>query len=70
MGCHSVIGEVVDHPKLLIKKMSNVRIQPVHQGEPMIFPGVVLKERKCIQLQNEHFPFEPFLLNKTTETSQ
>lgn len=44
MGGHSVIGEIVDHAELLIKKMSNVRIKSVHQGEPMIFPGIVLKE--------------------------
>ena len=44
MGGHSVIGETVDHAKLFIKKMSNVRIKSVHQGEPVIFPGIVLKE--------------------------
>ena len=44
MGGHSVIGETVDHAKLFIKKMSNVRIKSVYQGEPVIFPGIVLKE--------------------------
>lgn len=44
MGGHSVIGETVDHAKFFIKKMSNVRIKSVHQGEPMVFPGIVLEE--------------------------
>ena len=44
MGGHSVIGEIVDHAELLVKKMSNIRIKSVHQGEPVIFPGIVLKE--------------------------
>lgn len=44
MGGHSVIGEVIDHAELLVKKVADVGIKSVHQGEPVIFPGIVLKE--------------------------
>lgn len=46
MGGHCVVGEIVDHSKLLIQEMPNVRVKPVHQREPMIFPGVVLDAEK------------------------
>lgn len=46
VGGHCVVGEIIDHSKLLIQEMSNVRVKPVHQWEPMIFPGVVLDVEK------------------------
>lgn len=48
MRCHSVVGEVIHHPKLLIKEMPNIRIKPVYKGKPMIFPSIVLQEEKEI----------------------
>jgi hypothetical protein len=47
VGGHRVVGETVDHPKLLVKEMADVRVKSVHQGEPMVFPGIVLKEINC-----------------------
>jgi len=46
MCCHSVIREVIYHPKLLIQEMSNIRIKPVYKGKAMIFPSIVLQEEK------------------------
>ena len=70
MGGHSVIGEIVDHAKLLIKKVSNVRIKSVHQGEPMIFPGIVLKGEvvSSCKMVTLHLHCV-FLLNIITEAS-
>lgn len=48
MCCHSVICEVIHHPKLLIQEMSNIRIKPVYKGKAMIFPSIVLQEEKEI----------------------
>ena len=31
VGGHCVVGEIIDHSKLLIQEMSNVRVKPVHQ---------------------------------------
>lgn len=46
MGGHCVVGEIVDHPKLLIQEMSDVRVKPVHQREAVVFPGVILDAEK------------------------
>lgn len=46
---HSVIREVIHHPKLLIEEMPNIRIKPVYKGKAMVFPSIVLQERKEIQ---------------------
>lgn len=46
MCCHSVICEVIYHPKLLIEEMPNIRIKPVYKGKTMIFPSIVLQEEK------------------------
>lgn len=48
MCCHSVICEVIHHPKLLIQEMPNIRIKPVYKGKAMIFPSIVLQEEKKI----------------------
>lgn len=68
MGGHSVIGEIVDHAELLVEKVSNVRIKSVHQGEPMIFPGIVLKEEVVSSYKGVILHLSSvFLLNVTTE---
>lgn len=46
MCCHSVIREVIHHPELFIEEMPDVRIKPVHEGKAMIFPSIVLQEKK------------------------
>lgn len=48
MRCHSVIREVIYHPKLLIEEMPDIRIKPVYKGKAMIFPSIVLQEEKEI----------------------
>lgn len=48
MCCHSVIREVIHHPKLLIQEMPNIRIKPIYKGKAMIFPSIVLQEEKKI----------------------
>lgn len=48
MCCHSVIREVIHHPELLIEEMPNIRIKPVYKGKAMIFPSIVLQEKKEI----------------------
>lgn len=39
---HCVIGEVVRNLEFLIKQLADVRVQPVHQGEAVVLPAVVL----------------------------
>lgn len=56
MGCHSVICEVIYHPKLLIKEMPNIRIKPVYKGKAMIFPSIVLQEKKEIYKCTDEVP--------------
>lgn len=58
---HSVIREVVHHPKLLIEEMPNIRIKPVYKGKAMVFPSIVLQERKEIQKYTSEvkFPLDP-----------
>lgn len=71
MGGHSVIGEIVDHAELLIKEMSNVRVKSVHQGEPMIFPGIVLKEEIVSSYKMGSLRLNSlFVVNITTEVSK
>lgn len=71
MGGHGVIGEIVDHAELLIKEMADVRVKSVHQGEPMIFPGIVLKEEivSSYKMGSLHLN-SVFVVNITTEASK
>lgn len=41
---HGATLEAVHLPKLLVQQVPNVRVQPVHQGEAVVLPGVVLRE--------------------------
>lgn len=54
---HSVIREVIHHPKLLIEEMPNIRIKPVYKGKAMVFPSIVLQERKEIQKYTSEVKF-------------
>lgn len=39
---HRVIGEIVDDLEFLVEQLTDVRVQPVHQGEAVVLPAVVL----------------------------
>lgn len=39
---HGTALQTINHPKLLIQEMPNVRVEPVDQREAMVFPGVIL----------------------------
>lgn len=40
--CHRVIGEIVCDLELLVQQLADIRVQPVHQGEAVVLPAVVL----------------------------
>lgn len=42
---HGVVGQVVDHVKLLVQHLSDVRIESVDQREAMVLPTVVLQKQ-------------------------
>lgn len=39
---HCVVGEIVRDLELLVEQLADVWVQPVHQGEAVILPAVVL----------------------------
>ena len=39
---HGVVGQVVGHLELLVQQLTNIRVQPVHQGVAVVLPAVVL----------------------------